>query len=93
MRKKSILMSKIPAALGLVALVLTVVLCNVPRVQAALKVDMQEKGTLALRLPEDESSMATDMARITGADGTANGELNVHAWKVADMQDTGKYEL
>lgn len=93
MRKKSIPMSKIPAALGLVALVLTVVLYNVPRAQAALKVDMQEKGTLALRLPEDESSMATDMARITGADGTANGELNVHAWKVADMQDTGKYEL
>ena len=90
--KKSI---RIPAALGLLALVFAATLCNVPHAQAVLKVDMQEKGTLALQLPEDESSadMVMDMARIRGADGAADGRLDVHAWKVADMLETGRYEL
>lgn len=54
---------------------------------------MTETGTLALKLPEDEGSvdMVMDMARIKG--GTADGELDVHAWKVADMLETGRYEL
>ncbi len=79
--------NRILAAMSL--LLLAAVLCNVSRAQAAEKVDMEQKGTLALYLPEDD--MVMDMALIKGAD--AAGELKVHAWKLADMLETGKYEL
>ena len=87
--------NRILTAIGAACLALTAILCNVPRAQAAVQVDMAQTGTLALKLPEDEGSadMVMDMARIKGADGTANGELDVHAWKVADMLETGRYEL
>lgn len=92
---KSIPGNRILAGIGLLSLVLAAVLCNVPRAQAALRVDMEERGALALRLPADDDSagMAMDMARIKGSDGTADGELDVHAWKLADMLETGKYRL
>ena len=79
--------NRILAAMSL--LLLAAVLCNVSRAEAAEKVDMEQKGTLALYLPEDD--MVMDMALIKGAD--AAGELKVHAWKLADMLETGKYEL
>lgn len=83
--------NRILAVFGMVSLLLTAILCNVPRAQAATKVDMTQKGTLSLELPGGD--MVQDMVRLKGSDGTANGELRVHAWKVADMQETGKYKL
>lgn len=73
-------------------LVLTAVLWNKPGVQAAMQVDMQQKGELTLTLGADSAQMGRDMARIKGADG-ARGELTVRAWKLADMLETGQYEF
>ncbi len=77
--------------MGLLAFVLTIVLWNAPGVRAAAQVDMQRKGELTLVLGADAAQMGQDMARIKGADGRA--ELTVHAWKLADMQETGRYEF
>lgn len=82
---KGIAGNRVAAVAGLLAL--AAILCNVPRALAAGSVDMEEKGTLILALPEDD--MAADMALIKG--GAADGELNVHAWKLADMLETGGY--
>ena len=79
--------NRILAVFGMVSLLLTAILCNVPRAQAATKVDMTKKGTLSLELPGGD--MVQDMVRLKGSDGTVSGELKVHAWKVADMQKKG----
>ena len=76
--------------MSLLCLALAAVLCAYPTVRAAGQVDMQEKGQLTLTLAVDDSAqIGQDMALIKGADGSPDGELAVHAWKLADMLETG----
>ena len=85
--------NRILPAMSLLCLALAAVLCAYPTVRAAGQVDMQEKGQLTLTLAVDDSAqIGQDMALIKGADGSPDGELAVHAWKLADMLETGNYK-
>lgn len=82
--------NRILPAMSLLCLALAAVLCAYPTVRAAGQVDMQEKGQLTLAV-DDSAQIGQDMALIKGADGSPDGELAVHAWKLADMLETGNY--
>lgn len=75
---------KIPLVCLMVCAVLTAVLAGHSGAEAAVRVDMERRGTLSLSLGDDFGGTGEDMLRITDP-------IPVHIWKLADIQETGKY--
>ncbi len=70
-----------------VCMAVAAVLWSYPGVLAAGWVDMTQKGSLTLTLAtEDSDQMGQDMDRI-------EEPIQVHAWKLADMTEGGRYEF
>ena len=57
-----------------------------PRAQAAGRVDTGRRGSLTLSLGAEDPELVQDMAHI-------EEPIRVHAWKLADVLETGRYEF
>lgn len=77
---------RIPAVCLIICAALAFILSGYPRAEAALQVNMEKKGSLSLSLGDDSGGMGEDMLRIADP-------ISVRIWKLADIQETGKYSF